>query len=232
MTVGVLLEHAKLLSDVIRTVKANLDDFIFTTDNPNQIYVMNSESSVIYVVTIPDNSPGWLPYKTHVVGAVKTFVKNMECASDMNSELRFDNIIFDAFNPYLYPTTLHMYETRCRGKLGILLNMVSSSFDYVIDSEDMLTDPYYEFVFNTIFPLGTGVSDIIRTKHNKALTIYKGLIPYTSKDKIALSTMSISPREFLACYRISKIKPTKSSMTVDMYTRCLDIMAPQHLNNN
>jgi len=234
MTIRRLLEHSKLLMDVLRVTKVGLDSFVFTTDEPGKVFVINSEGSVIYVVSIPANSQGWIPNRMHIAGAVKNYNKIMSELEDSkkDGESPFDNIIFTTYNQWLYPTTLHAHWVTCLAWLNSLrAKMPSFRDNMVVESEDILTDPYYEFIFTDVFSKGTGVGDIVKTKSGRPITVYKGLLPYTSKDKIKLTTGDIGSREFITCYTISKIKPTASSMSVDMYTRCLDIFAPQHLSN-
>lgn len=224
MKISEMMVHVKLISDVIRTVKCGLDDVVFTTNEPNKVFVVNAEGSVIYVVTVPSTCSGWLPNKIHVAGPVKNFVKVMEYCEDQEQELAFDNILFDAFNPWLYPTTLNSMRVFCESMHNSLMTKITTAKE-LIDSDDIITDPYYDFVINDLFNKGTGVSDIITSKTGKPITLYKGLLPYTSKDKIGLSTFDIGNKNFIVRFAISKIKPTKSSLSVDMYVRCLDILA-------
>ena len=92
----------------------------------------------------------------------------------------------------------------------------------ILDTTDMMNDTYYDYVYNTLFKMGTGRGDIIKTRTGVPITIYKGLVPYTSKDRVELWIHPVSDVEFITNYRVVKMKLTKNAPTLDLFLRSLN----------
>lgn len=220
------------LSDVIRISKASNEDAIFTSTKPGAYYVLNQERSVLKRVVYTDPT-AWTPLTYHLVSAVRAWKKTLEAIATPETsdhtvmsngmEVPLCTIMEpDNLNRWLYPTALMNISTNCKCALNAISNRIMNA-PMILDTEDMVTDPWYENVFGELFNKGTGRADIIKTKSGFPITIYKGLIPYTSKDKITLNIFNVNEREFVAEYTVSKIKPAKSPVYMDVFIRYLNL---------
>lgn len=227
----------KLLGDVIRVAKAKNEDFVFVTNECNVAYVLNSERSVLKRVVYPENI--FMPEQYHVAGAIKSYKVLENTDTDDVLEVRgYDSIYYDLIrsnhffimnrgeeNPYLYTQMAMNISRNCKDALAHMQQYLNNSTTVIHDTDDMITDSYYSFVFDSLFDGGTGKGDIIKTKSGYSVLMYKGLIPYTSKDGVSIDIHQYSPTEFISAYRVYKLKPKKNDPYMDMYLRQINLFA-------
>lgn len=224
MTTQEMMDHITALKNAIRVGKCKVEDYIFTTSEPNVFYVVNPEKSLIKRISFDNGLNGlWLPNMYHVVGAVSTYeAVTSESAPYMEFPYPKHMIMpHESYNRFIFDGEYINVYRLCTDTIKSLGGKLVKA--PIIDTTDMMNDPYYDYVYNTLFTMGTGRGDIIRTRTGFPITIYKGLVPYTSKDRVELHIYPVSEYEFITNYRVVKTKLTKNTPTLDLFLRSLNI---------
>lgn len=205
------------LKEVCRLFKCKTDDIIYIPED-GVVYCINAEKSLIkrYICTFTREAKDLLPGTIHVFDAVSN------CAEYIIANHKYEkiNLVDKTFNPYMYEMTvrnlLSMYGSTIEAFIQEAFNPNNS---IVIDSENIIEDPYYEWIFNELFSYGTGHGDIVSSKDGRyKFTIYKGLIPYLKSDTISLKFIDTPDIAFYTNFTVSKKKGI-----LDVYTRNIRI---------
>ena len=223
MTTHEMMNHITALKNVIRVSKCRVEDYVFTTSEPNVFYVVNPEKSLIKRIAFNNGLNGlWLPNMYHVVGAVSTY-GDVVLDSDPNMEFPYPKHMimpYESYNRFIFDGEYVNICKLCTEAINSLSEKLSQT--PILDTTDMMNDTYYDYVYNTLFKMGTGRGDIIKTRTGVPITIYKGLVPYTSKDRVELWIHPVSDVEFITNYRVVKMKLTKNAPTLDLFLRSLN----------
>ena len=210
----------ELLKDVTKVFKSKADDSIIFLNGV--IYCVNDELSCIKRF-IPNN------YPIEIMNSLNNTVHISECINPtdkIDREIytdKFINIVYKEFNPYMYDYNVTTLRNKLTSVLFTLIHDIDENSP-IIESEDLVNDTSYSFIFDELFSQGTGIGRIITAKCNPKFrfTIYKGLVPYLKSDRISLRfLLSTNPNNTFSFY--TDFKVNKKNGILDVFTRNLFI---------
>lgn len=199
------------LKDMVRIFKCKTDDIIFIYDGI--IYCINSEKSLIKM---------YKPNK--IIQSIINLNSTIHVAEAITSATDINNIpiciVDKTNNQYTYEMIVSNLFTMYARTIKLFIDEINQSSNIIIkESDNLVEDGYYRWIFDELFSFGTGYGDIVKSKNgNYKFTIYKGLIPYLKSDKLELYFHDIQGIAFYTNFRV-----IKKNGTLDVFTKNLRI---------